>query len=344
MSTCARWGPPVLYGEGLRDRTRALAPQGIDAAIDTVGTDEAIDVTVALVADRNRIATIAAFGRGFALGLKVLGGAPGADPGTESAPRLDWSSPDWSKPANSGSGWRPPFHWSRPPPRTGNRRRATRTARSLSFRSAVAEVDDPPGDDRPCASLPVCPVVRTDAVRQRTRSLTGPTVGGQPGVVTSTPESPPTIRTPRPDEAAPADEMTMDRAWITHLRESAIYKLEGLNDAQLRWKPAPTANSLGQIVVHLGYCERLSVRAIFVGEEMDMAWRTAMFTLPDGWSTDDVVAFYRKETAAADAVLDRAASMDQASAGPMRPTTLRWVLTAPHRGDRPARRPHGHHP
>jgi len=60
------------------------------------------------------------------------------------------------------------------------------------------------------------------------------------------------MHTPRPDEAAPADEMTMDRAWITHLRESAIYKLEGLSDAQLRWKPAPTANSLGEIGVHLG--------------------------------------------------------------------------------------------
>jgi NADPH:quinone reductase len=55
----------------------------VDAAIDTVGTDEAIDVSLSLVADRSRIATIAAFRRGFELGLQVLGGAPGADPGTE---------------------------------------------------------------------------------------------------------------------------------------------------------------------------------------------------------------------------------------------------------------------
>jgi NADPH:quinone reductase len=74
---------PVLYGEGLLERVMALAPDGVEAAIDTIGTDEAIDVSVALVADRDRIATIAAFGRGFDLGLKVLGGAPGADPGTE---------------------------------------------------------------------------------------------------------------------------------------------------------------------------------------------------------------------------------------------------------------------
>ncbi len=74
---------PVAYGAGLLQRITALAPDGVTAAIDTVGTDEAIDVSVALVADRSRIATIAAFQRGFDLGLKVLGGAPGADPGTE---------------------------------------------------------------------------------------------------------------------------------------------------------------------------------------------------------------------------------------------------------------------
>ena len=74
---------PVAYGEGLEQRVRALAPQGIDAAIDTVGTDEALDTSVALVADRGRIATIAGFGRGAELGIRLLGGGPGADPGTE---------------------------------------------------------------------------------------------------------------------------------------------------------------------------------------------------------------------------------------------------------------------
>src|SRR5947209_17416843 len=33
-------GDPVRYGEGLADRVRALAPDGVDAAIDAVGTDE----------------------------------------------------------------------------------------------------------------------------------------------------------------------------------------------------------------------------------------------------------------------------------------------------------------
>src|SRR6478735_3818195 len=96
-------------------------------------------------------------------------------------------------------------------------------------------------------------------------------------------EARPELSVPRPDESAPADEMTMARNWLTHLRGSAIFKLDGLDDEQLRWKPAPTANSLGAIVVHLGYAERLWFRAIFAGEAMDMTWRQHMFELPDGW-------------------------------------------------------------
>lgn len=74
---------PVAYGPGLADRVRAAAPDGIDAALDLVGTDEAVDVSLELVPDRARIATIAAFGRAGQAGIKALGGGPGADPGSE---------------------------------------------------------------------------------------------------------------------------------------------------------------------------------------------------------------------------------------------------------------------
>jgi NADPH:quinone reductase-like Zn-dependent oxidoreductase len=74
---------PVAYGDGLADRVRALAPSGVDVALDLIGTDEAVDVSLELVADRSRIATIAAFGRAGKDGILRLGGAPGADPGTK---------------------------------------------------------------------------------------------------------------------------------------------------------------------------------------------------------------------------------------------------------------------
>ncbi|HEY1687314.1 MAG TPA: NADP-dependent oxidoreductase [Solirubrobacteraceae bacterium] len=74
---------PTVYGQGLAERVRALAGNRVDAAIDCVGTDEAVDVSLELVGDRERIASIAAFRRGSEAGIKLLGGGPGADPGTE---------------------------------------------------------------------------------------------------------------------------------------------------------------------------------------------------------------------------------------------------------------------
>jgi NADPH:quinone reductase-like Zn-dependent oxidoreductase len=74
---------PVAYGPGLADRVRAAAPRGVSVALDLVGTDDAWDVSLGLVPDKARVATIVAFARGLQAGIKVLGGAPGADPGTE---------------------------------------------------------------------------------------------------------------------------------------------------------------------------------------------------------------------------------------------------------------------
>jgi len=52
-------GVPVAYGDGLRHRVETAADGSpIVAAWDAVGTDEAIDVSLALVADRDRIVTI----------------------------------------------------------------------------------------------------------------------------------------------------------------------------------------------------------------------------------------------------------------------------------------------
>lgn len=80
---------PVLYGKGLLERIRALAPRGVDAAIDLVGTDEAGDASVALVEDHSRLVSIVGSGKSAQLGFKVLGIS--GDPGTEirSAARLE---------------------------------------------------------------------------------------------------------------------------------------------------------------------------------------------------------------------------------------------------------------
>ncbi len=67
-------GTPVGYGDGLERRVRVAAPQGIAAALDCVGTDEAVDVSLALVADRDRVVTIAARQRAAAEGFRAIAG------------------------------------------------------------------------------------------------------------------------------------------------------------------------------------------------------------------------------------------------------------------------------
>jgi uncharacterized damage-inducible protein DinB len=145
------------------------------------------------------------------------------------------------------------------------------------------------------------------------------------------PSIPPNLQVPRPAEAESVDEFTMLRGWLAHLRGGAIYKLLDLDPDQLRWRPTRTANCLGGIVMHLGYGERLWLRVVFAGEEMDMAWTqdryAPTFLVPDDWTASEVIAFYRSETVATDAILDAADSPDLPSRGQIRPTTLRWVLT-----------------
>jgi NADPH:quinone reductase-like Zn-dependent oxidoreductase len=68
----------TTYGEGLADRVRELAPDGVDGGVDTAGRGSVRDL-VALTGDPGKVVTTADFGAG-ALGVQVTtssdGGAP----------------------------------------------------------------------------------------------------------------------------------------------------------------------------------------------------------------------------------------------------------------------------
>lgn len=69
-------GEPVTYGDGLEDRVRAAAPDGVTVALDCIGTEEAIAVSLPLVGDRDRILTIATSGdRAAEAGIHRIAGA-----------------------------------------------------------------------------------------------------------------------------------------------------------------------------------------------------------------------------------------------------------------------------
>jgi enoyl reductase len=63
---------PVAYGAGLVERVRQVAPQGIDAALVAVSTVEALESSLELVADKQRVGTVAFSAAATELGVRTL--------------------------------------------------------------------------------------------------------------------------------------------------------------------------------------------------------------------------------------------------------------------------------
>jgi NADPH:quinone reductase-like Zn-dependent oxidoreductase len=69
---------PTTHGPGLADRVRALAPHGVDGAVDTAGKGSVREM-IELTGDPAKVVTIADFGAAE-LGVQVTGGGAGAAP------------------------------------------------------------------------------------------------------------------------------------------------------------------------------------------------------------------------------------------------------------------------
>lgn len=65
---------PVQYGDGLARRVAELAPNGVTVALDAVGTDEALETSLQLVADRDRVGTVVRGADAEAWGIRAWGG------------------------------------------------------------------------------------------------------------------------------------------------------------------------------------------------------------------------------------------------------------------------------
>jgi NADPH:quinone reductase-like Zn-dependent oxidoreductase len=64
---------PVSYGDGLVDRVRAVAPDGVNAVLDAAGP-EALRASIELVKDKDRIRTMVSFDLANELGIRPLSG------------------------------------------------------------------------------------------------------------------------------------------------------------------------------------------------------------------------------------------------------------------------------
>jgi enoyl reductase len=77
----------VAYGDGLTDRVREAAPEGVTVILDAAGTDEAIEASLELLQDRSRIATIVRGRDAAGWGIRAFSGG---SPNPLSAQQLAW--------------------------------------------------------------------------------------------------------------------------------------------------------------------------------------------------------------------------------------------------------------
>jgi uncharacterized damage-inducible protein DinB len=127
-----------------------------------------------------------------------------------------------------------------------------------------------------------------------------------------------------------ADEKESLYVALDRHRDVVLWKLEGLDDEQLRRPMAPSGTNLLGLVKHLGsveygwFCETFGRET----EELpfDVDDPDADLRVEPHESTDDIVAFYGRARAAADDVIRELDVEDEGTAWFGDTVTMRWVL------------------
>ena len=118
----------------------------------------------------------------------------------------------------------------------------------------------------------------------------------------------------------------MARGWLQHLRESAIFKVEGLDPPSCagspRRRPTPWGSSWCTSATPSGSGSGPSAPA----SRWTWPGGPTCSSSPRGGASRRSSAFYREESRRADGVLDEVTSLDLPSRGEFRPTTFRWAV------------------
>lgn len=146
-------------------------------------------------------------------------------------------------------------------------------------------------------------------------------------------------RTRRPIDGP---EQELLSAFLDFQRDTLLWKVSGLTDAQVRRVRTPSGLSLLGLVKHLAYVERWWFQIVFAGRDLPDPRRPDdsdfTFRIEPGESAAEIIAFYRAECAAAREIVAAATDLDARARHPDRPHTLRRILihmieeTARHNG------------
>ncbi len=118
-------------------------------------------------------------------------------------------------------------------------------------------------------------------------------------------------------------------AFLDHLRETVLWKLEGISDPDARRPFVGSGTSLAGIVKHLAFVERFWFQYVFAGRDVEFPWTDDD---PDAdWRVEawETVAglseFYRSEISVSRAIA-ASAPLKRRAAHPEYGMSLRWIM------------------
>ena len=126
------------------------------------------------------------------------------------------------------------------------------------------------------------------------------------------------------------DEKSSLHVSLERHRDVVLWKLEGLDDEQLRRPMTPSGTTLLGLVKHLGAVEYEWFCRTFGRETEPLPFdeddENADLRIDPGEATADILAFYSRACAAADRVISEVKIFDTGTAWFGEPVSLRWVL------------------
>ena len=126
------------------------------------------------------------------------------------------------------------------------------------------------------------------------------------------------------------DEKTSLKVALDRHRDAVVWKLEGLDDEQVRRAMTPSGTNLLGLVKHLAAVEYSWFCETFGRETEPLPFDDndpdADLRVEPGETTADILAFYGRARAAADRVIDEVELEETGTAWFGDPVTMRWVL------------------
>jgi uncharacterized damage-inducible protein DinB len=137
----------------------------------------------------------------------------------------------------------------------------------------------------------------------------------------------------RPEPPHAGTETETLGGFLDFQRATLLWKLEGLDDEQLRRAMVPSGTSLLGMVKHLAYVERSWFQRVWAGQEITVIWTEedpdADWRIEPDETTKYVLALYEGECARSREIVAAASSLDETVVHPRWKVELsrRWILT-----------------